>query len=179
VCLYGGPGAGKSTAAAGVYYYLKRAGLNCELNREVIKDWVWEGRTPIDGDQTLFFAEMSRRERLYIKAGLDAIVTDSPLILTHFYGLKYDWLEQQCNTSMQMLAHHHRYCQHHGYKIEHYVLQRSKAYNQAGRYQTESEAVDIDSDIMQLLTTTGIQFKTAPRDSPAEYIAADLLSLCA
>ncbi len=34
ICLYGGPGAGKSTTAAGVYHHLKMLGFNCEMNRE-------------------------------------------------------------------------------------------------------------------------------------------------
>jgi pantothenate kinase len=37
--VYGGPGAGKSTSAAYLYYLLKVAGKNVELVREYVKDW--------------------------------------------------------------------------------------------------------------------------------------------
>lgn len=42
ICLYGGPGTGKSTTCAGLFYKLKIEGYNCEMNREYIKEWVWE-----------------------------------------------------------------------------------------------------------------------------------------
>lgn len=42
ICLYGGPGAGKTTTSAGLFFKLKSMGHTCELNREYVKDWVWE-----------------------------------------------------------------------------------------------------------------------------------------
>src|SRR3990167_3023132 len=98
ICLYGGPGSGKSTMAALLFGKIKQLGFNCELNREYIKEWYWEKRQIQPGDQTYFFAKMSRRERTYILNNLDFIITDSPLIITHFYGLKYDEMEQKYNT---------------------------------------------------------------------------------
>jgi nicotinamide riboside kinase len=158
ICLYGGPGSGKSTTAAGLFYHLKMMGYNCELNREYVKDWVWEGRKYDDGDQTYFFAKQSRKERILIRNGLDFIITDSPLILTHFYGLKYDWLEQNFNTSEIMLKHHHAYCKKYGYTIEHFILERNKGYNPAGRNQNEEEAKQFDLEIRDLLDSKSIKY---------------------
>lgn len=158
ICLYGGPGSGKSTTAAGLFYRLKLMGYNCELNREYVKDWVWEGRKIAEGDQTFFFAKQSRKERILIRNGLDFIITDSPLILTHFYGLKYDWMEQNFNTSEIMLKHHHEYCKKYGYTIDHFFLFRHKKYNPAGRYQTEDEAKQYDIEIKALLDAKGIKY---------------------
>ncbi len=42
--LYGGPGAGKSTSAAYLYYLLKCQQENVELVREYVKKWAWENR---------------------------------------------------------------------------------------------------------------------------------------
>lgn len=159
VCLYGGPGAGKSTTAAGLYYKLKAKGVNAELNREYIKDWVWEGREVKPGDQTYYFAKMARKERIYMEAGVDVIITDSPLILTHFYGLKYDEFERKSNTSLTMLKHHHEICKHYGYKVEHFILHRNKPYNPEGRYQDEETAKSFDAEIKQLLTDKNIKFE--------------------
>jgi len=72
ICLYGGPGSGKSTTCAGLYYKLKLKGFNVEMNREYIKEWVWEDREVKEGDQTYFFSKQARRERIYIKNGLDS-----------------------------------------------------------------------------------------------------------
>lgn len=158
ICLYGGPGSGKSTTAAGVFYKLKTLGYNSELVREYVKDWVWEDRKIQEGDQTYFFAKQSRKERTMIKNSLDFIITDSPLILTHFYGLKYDWLEQNFNTSKILLSHHHAFCRKYGYTTEHFVLNRTKPYNPAGRYQTEQESENFDVEITTMLKDFGIKY---------------------
>jgi len=174
ICLYGGPGSGKSTTAAGLFYELKMRGFNCEMNREYIKDWVWEGRKFDEGDQTYFFAKQSRKERILIRNGLDFIITDSPLILTHFYGLKYDWMEQNFNTSEIMLKHHHEFCKKYGYKTEHFILQRTKDYNPAGRFQSETEAKKFDSEIQALLDAKEIKYSIIA-GNPVETILNTML----
>ena len=40
VNLIGGPGSGKSTTAAGLFYNLKKLGINCEMALEYAKDKV-------------------------------------------------------------------------------------------------------------------------------------------
>lgn len=172
ICLYGGPGAGKSTIAAEVFCLLKKQNFNCEMNREYVKEWVWEGRSIKEGDQTYFFAKQSRKERQYIEQKLDFIITDSPLILTHFYGLKYDPMERECNTSLIMLQHHHVFCKKHGYKVEHFFIKRKEQYNPSGRMQTEEEAKAYDLEIRQLLTSLDIKLTDV---SSAEEIVKTLL----
>jgi len=159
ICLYGGPGASKSTTCAGLFYKLKMSGYNCEMNREYIKDWVWENRPPKDGDQSYFFAKMARKERIYMSQELDFIITDSPLILTHFYGLRYDKFEQLFNTSLKMLENHHGICKENGYKVEHFFIERIKHYNPSGRMQTENVAKEIDGEIKEMLNKMGIKYK--------------------
>lgn len=158
VCLYGGPGCGKSTTAAGLFYKLKLQGYNSEMIREYIKNWVWEERKVRAGDQTYFFAKQSRQERIYIENELDFIVTDSPLILTHYYGMKYDEMEQKSNTSLMMLKNHHAFTKEKGYKVEHFILSRQKEYNPTGRYQTKEEAISFDEEIKQFLIENKIKF---------------------
>src|SRR5271156_5139176 len=85
VCLWGGPGTGKSTTCAGLFHKLKKLGLNVEMNREYVKDWVWEGREIISGDQVYITAKQARKEVLYMRKEMDIIITDSPLALTTFY----------------------------------------------------------------------------------------------
>lgn len=173
ICLYGGPGCGKSTTAAGLFYFLKLRGYNSEMIREYIKDWVWEDRKILAGDQTYFFAKQSRKERVFINNELDFIVTDSPLILTHFYGMKYDEMEKQSNTSLTMLQNHHTYIKSKDYKVEHFLLERGKEYNSAGRYQTEEEAIQFDKEIASFLTDHGIKYHTVGKDNAV----ADILTI--
>ncbi len=166
ICLYGGPGSGKTKHMHGLVYLLKDTGYRAEANQEYIKDWVWEKRNFDAGDQTYFFAKQARKERIYIKNELDFVVTDSPLILTHFYGLKYDWLEQKYNTSEIMLKHHHEFCKKNGYKIEHFIIKRNKEfYDPTGRNQSKEQAESFDSEIKEMLDSKGIKY-TEIEDGP-------------
>jgi adenylate kinase family enzyme len=164
ICLYGGPGSGKSTVCAGLFYHLKLMGFECEMNREYIKEWVWEDRKHKSGDQSYFFAKMARKERIYIDNKLDFIITDSPLILCHFYGMKFDKFEQMTNTSLSMLKNHHQYCIEAEYKIDHFLLNRTKRYSPAGRYQDEFQAKEIDQELRAMLDTMNIKFNNVDAD---------------
>ncbi len=177
ICLWGGPGTGKSTTCAGLFSRLKKLGYNIEMNREYIKDWVWEKRELLDGDQVYITAKQARKERIYMKAGLDFIITDSPLALTTFYGGIYDKYEKEFNACKQIVKQHHQFCKDLGYKINHYFLVRTKQYNPSGRNQTAEEAVDFDSRIQIFLKEYPINHKTLICDDfVEEAIIQDLLS---
>lgn len=176
ICLYGGPGISKSTTCAGLFYKLKMAGYECEMNREYIKDLIWSKIEPIHGDQSYFFAKMSRKERIYMANNLDFIITDSPLILTHFYGLRYDKFEQLFNTSLSMLKNHHSICKENGYKVDHFLLKRVKPYSALGRLQTEEEAKLIDLEIEEMLKSFGIKYTEVNGDEGAVDSIINLMS---
>ena len=61
VNLFGGPGSGKSTTAAGLFYEVKKLKLNVELVTEYAKDAVWEKRHNLLDDQIYIFAKQQRR----------------------------------------------------------------------------------------------------------------------
>lgn len=178
VCLWGGPGTGKSTTAAGLFNKLKKENFNVEINTEYIKNWVWEKRNPKPGDQVYIFAKQSRKERILMENNLDFIITDSPMALSIFYGEKYDKYEKEFKPCRLLLKQHHKVCLDNGYKIEHYFLQRQKKYNPKGRYQTEDEAIIFDTEILNLLKELGINYKSIVCDINVESsIIKDLLKI--
>lgn len=91
--LFGGPGTGKSTTAALVFGRLKQMGANVELVTEFAKDLVWEDRRTIECQPYIFGKQLWRTQRLEGK--VDAVVTDSPLLLSAVYGsvLGEHWIE--------------------------------------------------------------------------------------
>lgn len=175
ICLYGSPSVGKSTVCAGLYYHLKLMGYECEMNREYVKDLAWKGIHPKSGDQSYFFAKMARKERIYIDAGLDFIITDSPLILCHFYGMKFDKFEQMTNTSLSMLKNHHQYCIEAGYKIDHFLLNRASKYSPNGRYQSEEEANEIDKELRDMMGEMNIKYRAVDADIDCVFNIINIL----
>lgn len=157
VSLYGGPGTGKSTSAAHLFAELKMAGVNAELVQEYVKQWAWEDRKPVTLDQFYFFGKQSRKEySLFGK--VDTVVTDSPVSLcayyTHLYGSK-----EQDSLFQDMTKTYYNMAKNTGNHHVHIWLNRVKAYNPAGRFQTEEQARDIDNDMRNFLTrNVGLEF---------------------
>src|SRR6187399_572968 len=86
--FFAGPGAGKSTLAAGLFYKMKKLGINVELVTEYYKELVWENIHQSSSDYLYILASQNRRlERL--RGKVDFAVTDSPLLLPGYYGKNY------------------------------------------------------------------------------------------
>ena len=147
--LYGGPGTGKSTSAAFLYYALKSRGHNAELVREYVKDWAWEGREISTYDQLYFLGKQARRESM-LYGKVDWIVTDSPVMMGAYYAQLHcpQLLSEGVRSSTLAL---YRQAREDGHNHVHVFLRRSKPYVQAGRYQSEDEAKAIDAEVRRFL----------------------------
>ena len=87
--FYGGPGSGKSTKAAGLYYKMNMAGFSVELNNEFAKECVWEDNVPMLKDQ-LYMLAHQHRKILRLVGKVDYVITDSPVLLSGIYRELYD-----------------------------------------------------------------------------------------
>lgn len=160
--LYGGPGTGKSTSAAYLYYLLKSQGKNVELVREYVKDWAWEGRIISAYDQFYMMGKQIRRESM-LYGKVDYIVTDSPVLLSVYYTQTFHPGPIARGTREAALAfYEHGANQDH--KHVHVMLNRSKEYNPAGRYQSEEESRQIDKGIVRLLNDEGFDYVKSETD---------------
>jgi len=83
--LWGGPGTGKSTTAAGLFSLMKLKGYDVELVPEYAKDLTWEGHHNKLADQNYVFAKQHRRIARLVEHDLDYVITDSPLLFTIYY----------------------------------------------------------------------------------------------
>lgn len=137
--LWGPPGAGKSTVAAGLFYKMKVAGYKVELVTEYAKDAVWDNRTDLLKDQLYLLAKQNRRlERLRDK--VDWCITDSPVLLVLAY------MPELYYSNFNALT----YDVWNSYNNLNYLLERSHDYKQDGRVQTEEESKIIDDKIMDI-----------------------------
>lgn len=146
VNLYGGPGCGKSTGMAYIFSHLKMAGVNCEMVPEFAKELVWEERFKTLSDQLYVFGKQQKRISM-LDGQVDVVVTDSPLLLSLYYGQNYSdsFKELIINTYLK-------------YDSMNYILRRVKEYNPKGRMQTEDEAKSIDSHLFDLLSNNNISY---------------------
>lgn len=147
VNLFGGPGTGKSTTAAGLFAELKLRGVNCELVSEYAKDKAWElGSTSIGTPmvfqaQEYIFAKQHFRFRRCAR-DVDLIITDSPLLL----GLIYKPATFDLPSLGLVIREAHTL-----YDSLNIFLVRTKDYNPKGRLQTEEKARALDIDIREML----------------------------
>jgi hypothetical protein len=138
--LFAGPGAGKSTTAAGLFHELKCRDIKCELVTEYAKDMTYEKRQNILSDQLYILAKQNRRLSRLV-GHVDYIITDSPLLLGLAYvpGDYYSSFEPLVTEIFE------------SYDNQNIVLLRRKKYQAYGRNQTEEQAIEKDNLIFDLV----------------------------
>ncbi len=142
VNFYAGPGSGKSTMAAGVFSELKNRGVDCELITEYAKRKVWEEAYKVFECQIYVCAKQIYH--MFI-ARVPVIITDSPLLLATAY-----------NDGDELLNGilHREYNKYTNIDI---FLNRTKEYNENGRMQTLSQAIDKDNQIKDMLKKYNVE----------------------
>jgi hypothetical protein len=166
VNLFGGPGIGKSTTAAGVFSLLKLHGVNVELVTEFAKDLVWEGRQKTLKDQ--YYVCAKQYHRLWrLRDDVDVAITDSPVLLSLIY--RTSCCPQFHETVIKTF--------HDTFDNLNYVLVREKPYQPKGRNETEEQAREIDSKAEQMLIDNNVKYRKlyeSPSGSINE-VACDIL----
>lgn len=147
-----GPGAGKSTLAAGLYYTAKCKGLHVELVTEVAKDLVWEGRTKALRNQAYVFGrQVQRVDRV---SHNDYVITDSPFLLSAIYAPK-DYPESWEDVVVQIWKRYNNHV---------ILLNRGHHFSSEGRVHNFQESLEIDTMIVDLLERHDIQYTTVNHD---------------
>ena len=169
--LWGGPGAGKSTTAAGLFFRMKIAHMNVELVHEYAKDLVWDKRFDIlSNDQLYISAKQNRRLARLIEHDVEWAVTDSPLLL----GLLYVNDGRNTTENGEDFSNFitQKFSEYDNYNI---FLNRVKPYVGIGRVQTEDEAKIIDQEVKQLLDSKGFLYYTVDGDESAPQKIMEIL----
>ena len=149
ICLnfFGGPGVGKSTAAAKMFYELKTRDVRCELVGEFAKELVYNRAYSVMGDQLYLFAEQAHRLRMLEQYGVQIAICDSPLLLAPVYGQKEDL------TSLAI-------AENDKYNNINYVIARHDHFLKADKRSTKlSEAKQKDLQILALLRSHSIPYE--------------------
>jgi len=164
--LIGGPCSGKSTIASGVFYELKKRGINCEMALEFAKDKVWEESFKTMDDQIYIFGKQFHKI-WRLKDKVNVIITDSPLLISIHYNKdksKYfdKFVIEQYNRFNNKL---------------YFIERNNDNYQKEGRLQTFDEAKVIDNDIRNILNKWNVDYTSIKNNIAVESIVNDILTI--
>ena len=145
VNLFGGPGTGKSTAAAYIFSRLKMIGIDIELVTEFTKDKVWEDNKKVFNNQLYITGKQSFKiSRVF--GEVDVIINDSPIL----NGVVYTDKKYLKSAIVEEFMSY-------GDNNLNIFLNRVKDYNPNGRNETEETARLIDQKLKDVLNLKDIE----------------------
>ena len=162
--LIGGPGSGKSTTMAGVFYWLKKHMVNCEMATEYAKDKVWEEDYRAMDDQIYIIGKQFHRiSRLIDK--VDIVIMDTSLLSSIIYDKNHsEALKQLCIEAFNKFNN----------KV--YFIERDDiSYETSGRRETSDKAKEIDNAYKELMDELGIEYKCLHNSDSVDTIINDLI----
>ena len=157
--LFGGPGIGKSSIAAGITYKLKKKHISCNNPYEFPKLLAWDKNNEAIKDQLYVLANQHRGiSQSYGK--VDYIVIDSPILFSLIYKTYYN-----TGYPAEFYGEHFNHLivdLHKKYDNINILLERTDEgkHNDDERYQTLQESLDIDKLCKTILDSNNITYHT-------------------
>jgi adenylate kinase family enzyme len=146
--LFGGPGSGKSTTAAGLFHRMKLAGYKVELVTEFAKQLTYQKRYAVLANNQAYVHAKQLHYLDTVVGQVDYIITDSPTLLSVVYAKdSYPHSFKQFVIDIFNL-----------YDNLNVAIKRVKEYQPYGRSQTLVEAQEIDDKIYKTLIFYKIPF---------------------
>lgn len=155
VNLFAGPGAGKSTTASGLFYWMKTHKHLVEITNEAAKDFTWDERFNLLRDDQLYVTAKQNRRLQRLVNKVEIAITDSPLMLGMIYANEMYLPNHYKNLVLELFNSYDNY---------NYFVVRKKEYVQVGRTQTLEQATTIDQQILELLEKYKIPYTAIPGD---------------
>jgi nicotinamide riboside kinase len=161
--FFGGPGVGKSTLAAQLFGHLKAKGFDVELAQEFIKTWAYQRRELRSFDYVYTFAKQLHAEDLFLQAGVNMVVTDSPMMLQVMYAVHQ---QRPAARELRHIAEEFDRV----YQSINFLVDRLVPYKPQGRYQTPGSAGAMHDTIANYLHEWRIPHITVPPGDLARVI---------
>jgi len=143
VNLFAGPGAGKSTTAAGLFHELKRRGIRAELIGGYAKEWAWDERRIRGIDEMVIYGHQLERERRFYDKDM-IVISDRPLELSAVYAQAYG-TRQRAAAIQAIIDSDRELARELGAHFLNVKLHRQKSYDPVGRYEDLEQARTIDA----------------------------------
>ncbi len=172
--FFAGPGAGKSTTAAGLFFMMKCRGYKVELVTEYAKDLAYEGLLGnVDGVANAFAMQQVQLERQSVAHGkVEFLITDSPLIKDIAYA-HYSLKDPRDLHAFKMLA----FTTFDKFDNFNVWIDRVKPYAPYGRRESEESARSVDDKLTALFGNRFHKRVDGNEHAPASVLrAVELIS---
>lgn len=164
VNLLAGPGSGKSTLAASVFSELKWKGVDCELVTEYAKDKVWEESFTTLSNQ-LYILGKQAHKNFRLNGKVDVMITESSVLMSLLYSKEpRHKTEEFIKVTVDEFKH---------YNNINFYVERNDYYVENGRYQTHSEALEIDDKILNVMNDYDIDYERIPFERDSVNVIVD------
>ena len=161
--LIGGPGSGKSTTMAGVFYRLKKNGVNCEIATEFTKEKVWEEEYRMLDDQLYIIAKQFHRiSRLIGK--VDVVIMDTSLLSSVIYDKSgSEHLKGLCIEMFNKFDN-----------MVFFIDRSDIKYHTEGRVESQEKAKEIDDSYKKLMEENNIPYTIVSNENCVDVIIKQL-----
>ena len=140
-----------STNAAGLAYELKTEGFKVEIITEYAKELCILSSEHLLENQIWVFANQYQKMK-YLSEDLDFVITDSPLMLSSFYGLKYNYSFDSLFPLIKDV--------YNSFDNINLFLEREHAWDQYARVQTEEESKEDSEKLKAFLKEESVDYVT-------------------
>lgn len=170
IAIIGGPGAGKTTLSAGLFYELKIKRKNVELVPELIKFKVYKNEDfSKPGFDILNTLEQKNLEEGFSGHPLDFLLCEAPLCNGYFYASFY-----KKNLEVPVLKEIAKDALN-SYDLLLFVRREDEEYFSLGRKETLNQALALESHILELLKEFNL--KTPLHIVSAKTLLSDVVQI--
>ena len=148
--MFGAAGSGKSTNSAGLAYELKKDGFKVELVTEFAKELCITKSEHLLENQIWVFGNQYHKMK-YLSDDLDFIITDSPIMLSAWYGKKYNYQFESLYSLIKEV--------HNSFDNINIFLERAHSWDPYARVQSEEESNQDSTDLQDFLKENQISFE--------------------
>lgn len=160
--FFAGPGASKTTSSSGLFFELKKRGINSEIIVEYAKEKVWsEDFRSLECQPYITGKQFYRQWR--VNGKVEYAVTDSPIVL----GIVYQGFGCDVNWEKAVLNQFSLFD-----NLNIFLERNSDAhgFQQEGRMQDEEECKRLDKQIKNLLDKNNIPYVTLKVENNCAHI---------
>ena len=148
--MFGSSGSGKSTNSAGLAYELKKDGFKVELVTEFAKELCITKSEHLLENQIWVFGNQYHKMK-YLSDDLDFIITDSPIMLSAWYGKKYNYQFESLYPLIKEV--------HNSFDNINIFLERAHSWDPYARVQSEEESDQDSINLQDFLKENKISFE--------------------